>query len=109
MIFPDSVNAIAQHPWVELAWKWVTTTHYDFMPWVGWVMAGLVLILGPLWLWKTMRRAVRALYQSFRRLRNRRTMLQEALRHHSMTQEMFENCATPGLIADLPSGQQIKH
>lgn len=109
MIFPDSFNVIAQHPWVELAWKWVTTTHHDFMPWVGWVMAGLVLILGPLWLWKTMCRAVRALYQSLRRLRNRRTMLQEALRRHLATQEMFESCATLGLIVDPPSRQFIKH
>lgn len=94
--------------WLAITWQWITLIHQRYMPWLGWALAVLIMILGPIWLLRTLRRAGRALYGWMRNLRRRRQMIQAAIRRHLVTQQMFENCATPGLIEDPPRSRLTK-
>ncbi len=59
----EASQAVVQHPWTQSAWKWIVAIHHDLMPWAGWIMAAMVVILGHLWLWRALRLTWRVLRQ----------------------------------------------
>ena len=60
----EFVHAVLPN-WViaEIIWN-----HNTIMPWIGYVLAVFVLVLGPIWLWYVLRRVGRAIQHAARGL-----------------------------------------
>ena len=72
--------------------SWVIWTHHQVAPWGGWGLAAMIAILGPLWLYRSLRRAGRALKRRISSWLGQRS----AVKTGEAIDELLENCALEG-------------
>lgn len=88
---------IVQHIPNQIIWA-----HHVIAPWGGWLLGGLILVLGFHWFYRTLRRAGRSVRRTANDWFGRRRVINELAFRHQTSQALFEDCATPGLIEPDP-------
>lgn len=76
---------------------WVIWAHYHIAPWGGWLLVALISILGPLWLLRSLYRAVRSVGRRAQSWLGQHRMTQEQLRTQRLMEERAESCDALGL------------